>query len=163
VAEEDADGVLLLLPDVDGPGRRARLDSLLAGRPAVVGLPAPWAAVAGEVPLLRRAAVLAAGMEGTVSVADELARLVVHADPVALGALRQRRLGQFAELSERSRERLLDTLASWLRNQGDRQEVARELAIHPQTVRYRVGQLRELLGDALDDPQSRFEFALALA
>jgi hypothetical protein len=163
VAEEDADGVLLLLPDVDGPGRRARLDSLLAGRPAVVGLSAPWAAVAGEVPLLRRAAVLAAGVEGTVSVADELARLVVHADPVALGALRQRRLAQFAELSERSRERLLDTLASWLRNQGDRQEVARELAIHPQTVRYRVGQLRELLGDALDDPQSRFEFALALA
>jgi hypothetical protein len=167
VAEEDANGVLLLLPDVDGPGRRVRLDSLLAGRPAIVGLPAPWTAVAGEVPLLRRAAALAAAgvlpQEGTVSVADELARLVVHADPVALGALRHQRLARFEELSDRSRERLLDTLASWLRYQGDRQEVARELGIHPQTVRYRVGQLRELLGDALDDPKSRFEFALALA
>jgi hypothetical protein len=167
VAEEQEDEALLLLPDVDGPGRVAALGQLLAGRAAVIGLPAPWASVAGEVPLLRRAAALVAtgvlppGLP--VSVATELPRLVIHADPVALGALRQRRLAPFADLTERSRERLLPTLASWLRHHGDRHAVARELAIHPQTVRYRVTLLRELLGEALDDPQSRFEFALALA
>jgi DNA-binding PucR family transcriptional regulator len=96
-------------------------------------------------------------------VADELARLVVHADPAALGALRERRLAPFAELTARSRERLLPTLASWLRHQGDRQQVADELGIHPQTVRYRVGLLRDVLGEALDDPQSRYELALVLA
>jgi hypothetical protein len=167
VAEEQEDEALLLLPDVDGPGRGVRLDRLLEGRTAVIGLAAPWGSVAGEVALLRRAAALVA--DGTlpqgvpVSVDTELSRLVVYADPVALGALRQRRLAPFADLTDRSRERLLPTLASWLRNHGDRQEVARELAIHPQTVRYRVALLRELLGESLDDPQSRFEFALVLA
>jgi DNA-binding PucR family transcriptional regulator len=29
-------------------------------------------------------------------------------------------------------------------------------------VRYRVAQLRELFGEALDDPDARFELALAL-
>jgi hypothetical protein len=164
---DEPEGALLLLPDVDGPGRRARLDRLLAERSAIVGLAAPWAAVSAEVPLARRAGTLvAAGVlpqERPVWVADELARLVVHADPVALGALRERRLAPFAALTERSRERLLPTLVSWLRHQGDRQQVADELGIHPQTVRYRVGLLRDVLGDALDDPQSRYELALVLA
>jgi hypothetical protein len=164
---DEQDAALLLLPDTDGPGRRSRLDRLLDGRDAVVGLSAPWAGVSLAVPLLRRAAALVtAGVltaAGPVSVEAELARLVVHADPAALAALRHRRLAPFAELTERSRERLLPTLASWLRHHGDRQEIARELAIHPQTVRYRVGLLRDLLGDALDDPQHRFELALVLA
>ena len=40
--------------------------------------------------------------------------------------------------------------------------VATALGIHPQTVRYRLGLLRELLGADLDDPQRRFELALVL-
>jgi hypothetical protein len=164
---DEPDGTLLLLPDVDGPGRAVRLARLLDGRTAVLGLPAPWAGVSLAVPLLRRAAALVAAGElpsgRTVSVEAELARLVLHADPVALAELRHRRLAPFADLTERGRERLLPTLASWLRHHGDRQEVARELAVHPQTVRYRVGLLRDLLGDALDDPQHRFELALVLA
>ena len=34
--------------------------------------------------------------------------------------------------------------------------------MHPQTVRYRVKQLRELFGDRLEDPEARFELGLAL-
>jgi len=40
--------------------------------------------------------------------------------------------------------------------------VAADLAIHPQTVRYRVGLLRELLGSDLDRPDRRFELSLVL-
>jgi hypothetical protein len=164
---DERDDALLLLPDVDGPGRRARLDRLLDGSPAVLGLPAPWASVATEVPLLRRAAALVATgvlpQDRPVAVVDELARLVVHADPAALAALRERLLIPFAELTDRSRDRLLTTLGSWLRHHGDRQRIARELAVHPQTVRYRVGLLRELLGEALSDPEYRFELSLVLA
>jgi DNA-binding PucR family transcriptional regulator len=40
--------------------------------------------------------------------------------------------------------------------------MARELHVHPQTVRYRLAQLRELFGERLDDPDARFELALAL-
>jgi hypothetical protein len=165
VLDED-DGALVLLPDVDGPGGRSRLERLLAGRAAVIGLPSPWASVSAEVPLLRRAAGLVATgtlpQDRPVWVGDELATLVVNADATALAALRQRRLAPFADLTERGRERLLPTLASWLRHHGDRQSMARDLGVHPQTVRYRVGLLRDLLGEALDDPQHRFELSLAL-
>ena len=40
--------------------------------------------------------------------------------------------------------------------------MAGELHVHPQTVRYRVAQLRELFGDRLEDADARFELALAL-
>jgi DNA-binding PucR family transcriptional regulator len=40
--------------------------------------------------------------------------------------------------------------------------MARELHIHPQTARYRMSRLRELLGSELDDPDARFELEAAL-
>ena len=40
--------------------------------------------------------------------------------------------------------------------------MARALHVHPQTARYRLARLRELLGDPLDDPDARFELELAL-
>ena len=39
---------------------------------------------------------------------------------------------------------------------------AERLHVHVQTVRYRLGQLRELYGDELDDPVMRLELELAL-
>ena len=54
------------------------------------------------------------------------------------------------------------TLASWLRHWGQRAPMARELSVHPQTVGYRVGRLRELFGDVLEDPDARFDLELAL-
>ena len=50
----------------------------------------------------------------------------------------------------------------WLAEQGRLGQVAQRLGIHPQTARYRLGRLRELFGDALDDPDSRFWLELAL-
>ena len=38
----------------------------------------------------------------------------------------------------------------------------RALDVHPQTVRYRLKQLRELFGERLEDPEARFELSLAL-
>ena len=34
--------------------------------------------------------------------------------------------------------------------------------MHPQTVRYRMGQLRDLYGDKLDDPDTVLALTLAL-
>ena len=39
---------------------------------------------------------------------------------------------------------------------------ASELRVHPQTVRYRLARLRELLGDTLEEPDARFELEAAL-
>ena len=64
--------------------------------------------------------------------------------------------------ARRRRERLAETLRSWLLHQGRRDEVAAELHVHAQTVRYRMGQLRELYGDRLDDPRTVLEVVVAL-
>jgi DNA-binding PucR family transcriptional regulator len=40
--------------------------------------------------------------------------------------------------------------------------MAGALDIHPQTARYRIARLRELLGNELDDPNARLELELAL-
>ncbi|MFC7657772.1 helix-turn-helix domain-containing protein [Pseudonocardia benzenivorans] len=46
---------------------------------------------------------------------------------------------------------------------GDRQAIAAELHVHPQTVRYRLAKLHELFGDDLDDPEVRARMVLALS
>jgi DNA-binding PucR family transcriptional regulator len=73
-----------------------------------------------------------------------------------------RRLAPLDELPEATRERLLATLAAWLDAQGQARPAAEHLHVHVQTVRYRLGQLRDLLDTALDDPRGRLELALAV-
>ncbi|MDX6703089.1 MAG: hypothetical protein QOF26_3315, partial [Baekduia sp.] len=51
---------------------------------------------------------------------------------------------------------------AWLDEPGQVSRVAERLGVHPQTVRYRMAQLRDLFGERLDDPEARFELALAL-
>ena len=55
-----------------------------------------------------------------------------------------------------------ETLRAYLDHRGNAAAMAEDLHLHPQTVRYRLRRLRELLGDELDDPQARFELDLAL-
>ena len=83
---------------------------------------------------------------------DHLADLVLDADRAAHDDLRARVLAPMAALRPATAERLEETLRSWLLHQGRRDDVAADLFVHAQTVRYRMGQIRELYGDALDDP-----------
>lgn len=164
VLERERDAVLLLRS-----GRtttRAALTRSLAGRGAVVGVTVDWARVPHAVRLAELAALpVANGAEdgGPVFVEDHLAALALRGEQAAFALLSERRLAPFAAVPEPVRERLLETLGSWLRHWGSRTAVADELRVHPQTVSYRVRQLRDLLGDALDDADARFELALVLA
>ena len=88
--------------------------------------------------------------------------LLLRSDPGLADELAADRLSPLADLSPGSRRRLRGTLAVWLAEQGRLGVVAERLGIHPQTARYRVGRLRELFGEALEDPEGRFELALAL-
>ena len=72
-------------------------------------------------------------------------------------------LAPLAELRPASRQKLTETLRSWLLHQGRRDDIAAALFVHPQTVRYRMGQLRELYGDRLDDPATVRDLTIALA
>lgn len=156
------DLAILLVPDASGP-RRARLLRALDGRDAVVGPARPWTAVAASVHRARRVRELVSG-RGTASVDTEahLARLLIHTDPDALADLRHRALEPLADVRPNVRERLEQTLRAWLLHQGRRDDVAAELVVHPQTVRYRMTQLRELYGERLQDPQQILDLVIAL-
>ena len=93
---------------------------------------------------------------------ENAGELLLRSDPGLALELAADRLAPLAELSPGSRRRLSQTLRVWLAEQGRLGQVAQRLEIHPQTARYRLGRLRELFGDALDDPDSRFWLALAL-
>ncbi len=156
---------LLLVPDVDGPGRR-HLARVLEGRQAVVGPPRPWLRARSSYDRAARTIALLGHADAhgaAVDSDDHLARLVVEADPDALADLRARALAPLDDLRPAARERLEETLRSWLLHQGRRDAVAEDLHVHAQTVRYRMGQLRELYGDRLDDPVTVLELVVTLA
>jgi hypothetical protein len=171
-AGEDAVGAgierlaVVLVPDAGAPGRAQRLRNALSGHPAALGPAVPLARAGASV---RRAtathALLDAGRLGDETFAraeEHLCKLVIAADP-ALGAeLAEQRLAPLTSLADGPRARLTETLRAWLDRPGQVQAVAAELGVHPQTVRYRVKQLRELFGDRLEDPEARFELGLAL-
>ena len=152
----DADThVLLLVPDAS---RRGLLRAL-RGHEAVAGPAVPWLEVQRSVDRAARAREL-----GIVYDTDaHLPRLVLHADEAALADLRVRALAPLSGLRPASAEKLADTLRAWLLLQGRRDDVAAALFVHPQTVRYRMGQLRELYGDRLEDPDAVLELLIALA
>jgi sugar diacid utilization regulator len=155
-----------IVPDPVRPGRRQRLAQALRGAGAVVGHPVPLEHLPASVRIAEVAAILqSSGVIGEDPVfADEhLDAIIVHRDPRLLEALRRQVLAPLAKQSPTVRGRLTDTLVSWLRHQGDRQAVAADLHIHPQTVRYRMTQLHDLFGEALDDPVARARLTLALA
>ena len=151
------DKVLLLVPNAHGRRRRALLRTL-EERGAVAGPPRPWLEVRASYE--RAARVLALGL-GTDS-EEHLTELVLTADPSAYADLQERALAPLEKVRASSAEKLVETLRSWLLHHGRRDAVAAELFVHPQTVRYRMGQLRELFGDRLEDPRSILELTLAV-
>jgi hypothetical protein len=100
---------------------------------------------------------------GGLIVADEhLPALLLAAAPGIAADLVRTRLGPLDGLAEGPRERLVATLRAYLDRPGQVQAIAGALEVHPQTVRYRLKQLRELFGDRIEDPDARFELSLAL-
>ena len=153
----------LLVPDVAGPGRRHLL-RVLQGRHAVVGPARPWTQARASYDRAARTLELADGARrrDTVDSDEHLADLVLGADPEALADLRARVLEPFGALAPAARARLEETLRSWLLHQGRRDDVAADLHVHAQTVRYRMSQIRDLYGDRLTDPQTVRDLVLAL-
>jgi DNA-binding PucR family transcriptional regulator len=92
-----------------------------------------------------------------------LTSLVLSADPEALADLRAQALAPLAGLRPGTAERLAETLRSWLLHQGRRDDVAADLHVHAQTVRYRMTQIRELYGDQLTHPDSVLKLTIGLS
>jgi hypothetical protein len=154
----------------------ARRDLLRqAGRDAVVGPAVAWqeaprsAERATRVLRLRHQQRIGGpepvtdGGWGLLDADDHLVALALTADDRAVADLRAQVLAPLEGLRPSAVAKLTETLRAWLLHQGRREDVARALFVHPQTVRYRLGQLRELLGDRLEDPEWVLRATLALA
>ena len=155
----------LIVPDPGLSGRREQLRRALRGANAVVGHTVPLENLPRSVTIAQIAVRLK--QQGILTddpvFADEhLDTIIVHRDERLMGFLREQLLAPLDDLPAGARERLIETLTAWLRHMGDRTAIAEELHIHPQTVRYRVAQLRERFGDQLDSPRSRARLFLAL-
>lgn len=157
VADVESDRLVLLVPDAGGSGRTALL-RLVRDRGAVVGPARPWLAVRTSYERARRVLALGLGPDTEQHLTD----LVLTADEEAYADLRECALAPLAELTEASRDKLMDTLRAWLLHLGRREDVAAALFVHPQTVRYRMTQLRELYGDRLEDPDTVRDLVVAL-
>ena len=161
----DGDAVVAVLPD---PGRgpaRAQLAKRLQDRDAVVSPARAVADLRSSLALARSAVALVelGVLDGDPVFVDEyLSTVLLHRDPELLALITAERLAPLAGVKDSTRDRLEQTLLSWLQHRGERQRVAAELHVHPQTVGYRLGQLRELFGEALEQPQVRFELELVL-
>lgn len=161
-AGETEEATVLLVPDVHR--RRDALVASLRGRVATVGPARPWtdAATSHRRAVRAREVIERRGTEA-IDADRHLVTLVVNADTTAAGDLRTEALAPLADLRPSTRDRLVETLRSWLLHQGRREAVAADLNIHAQTVRYRMTQLRELYGDALADPRVVEQIVVALA
>jgi hypothetical protein len=155
--------VVLLVPDAEARSRPA-LVRTLDGRDAVIGPARPWTEVHASYDRTLRALRLGLVPEGSAALdTDErLADLVLHADDAALHDLRARVLAPLADVGDSAREKLTETLRAWLLHHGRREQIAAALFVHPQTVRYRMQQLRELYGARLEDPRAVLELTVAL-
>jgi PucR C-terminal helix-turn-helix domain len=163
VAALDAEGCVVV-PDPAGPGRAAEIDRALERRPAAVG-PAVALAELGASWALARLALRAAdagALPAPVRADDVLVDLMLFDAGTLADRLAARRLAPLAELTPKARRRMEDTALAYVREGGNAAAMARALDLHPQTVRYRLGRLRDLLGDQLEDPDARLELELAL-
>ena len=164
--EDSEGGGLALLADPGAPGLRSRLERAAGASVAVLGPTVALSEAAASVARVRAADRLVArgalASDGLIVADEHLGVLVAHGDEDALAELTRSRLEPLGAETPASRRRLGDTLRAWIDHQGEVGRVAAVLNVHPQTVRYRLRRLRELFGPALEDPEARFELALAL-
>jgi hypothetical protein len=155
----------LAVPDPDGPGRGAMIATACGEHAAVLGparepdeMGTGFARARSALDAVREG-ILPAGL---VVLEEHLAEAALFDAREAMHELASSRLAPVDELPPGSRERMVQTLRAYLHQRGNAAAMARELHLHPQTVRYRLRQLRDLFGEDLDNPQARFELELSL-
>ena len=161
-------GTCALLPDPRGPGREGQIRAALGDRRGALGPALGWpeARVSAERALaalaLARDGVIAAPSGSLVVADDHPLDLLLYADARLSRDLAQAALAPLDSETAASRARLRETLAAWLAHRARTEQVAGVLDVHPQTVRYRLARLRDLFGEALEDPEGRLRLELAL-
>lgn len=164
----DLDGTepRLLIPGPFTPERRAMTEAALPGERIAVGVTVPLEEAADSFRWAVRALTLAEGGvigDGRVTLCERhLLTLWLMADPRLIEELAEQRLAGLAGMSPAKQKALTETLRVWLESWSTASEVGGRLHVHPQTVRYRLNQLKETMGDRFTDPEARFGLELVL-
>lgn len=156
----------MVVPDPEAAGRPELLRRAMAGWSGAIGPPVPLADAAKS---LRWAEAAVRLMERGLLPSGEVLHCTEHTEALVLlqpeeliEDLARRCLAPLKHCGPAHGRRLAETLLAWLETRGGAPEVAARLGVHPQTVRYRLRQIRELWGDEVDDPDRRFELELVL-
>ncbi|OLF18899.1 PucR family transcriptional regulator [Actinophytocola xanthii] len=159
------DALYAVVPDRDGAGGWPALRAALAEDRTPPLVAAGPAVALGELPASRALAeellsLLRAGLVAGPVIAHEQAWpvLVLHRAAVAVAGAGAAEFGPLPVLRAQDREAgtaYVDTLYEWLRHPGDPRAASRALRIHPNTLRYRMSKLAELVEVDLDDPDVR--------
>ncbi|WP_433888998.1 helix-turn-helix domain-containing protein [Streptomyces sp. CA-111067] len=156
----------LLVPGPLTEQRRASLSAALTGCRAAIGLTTSLSEAADSLRWARHTLALAdAGIIGDEPVAmseDHLLPLWLLGDPALVDQIAKKYLGPLVGLTATQRSRLIETLRIWLTTRGTAGQVAEQLGVHPQTVRYRIRLLDRAFGDQLAHPDDRFATEIAL-
>src|SRR4051812_36454758 len=151
---------------VPGAAHRSELERAAEGVTAALGPNVPRAEL-GEAwsiasAALRAAAAGAIEVDGLLDAERHLPELMLFESGGMAERLAQVRLAPLDDLTPAARARMEETTLAFVQHGGNAAAMARALHLHPQTIRYRLGRLRELFGDELTDPDARFELELAL-
>ncbi|RST12501.1 PucR family transcriptional regulator [Streptomyces sp. WAC05374] len=150
----------LLFPGEVDDARRRMLEAAFPAARAAVGLTVPTASAADSLRWARR--VLELIDTGVIEdapltfCADHLLTLWLLADPGLVDQLAERQLAPLAGLTPTRRNRLVETLRTWLETRGTAAQMGELLDVHPQTVRYRMRTLEARFGGRLTAPRTRF-------
>jgi hypothetical protein len=142
-----------------GPGSSSRAAALGPAGP-LRELATSWSLARATLRAIDAGAIDAAGRP--VRADDALGDLLLFENRALVERIAVRRLAPLRELTPKARDRMEETALAYLQERGNAAAMARALDVHPQTARYRLARLRELIGEELDDPDARFELELAL-
>jgi DNA-binding PucR family transcriptional regulator len=160
LADLDGPAPRLLIPGRFTETRRAMIEAAVPRERIVVGVTVPLEEVADSFRWAERTLGLIA--EGVVDDArltfceDQLLTLWLMSDPELIDELAQQRLARLAGMPAAKQKALTETLRVWLESWSTAADVGNRLHVHPQTVRYRLNQLKESLGEPFTDPDARF-------
>ncbi|WP_433153290.1 helix-turn-helix domain-containing protein [Actinomadura nitritigenes] len=160
LADPEGDAYRLLVPGPFDAARHAVFGTPVTGGPVVIGPTVPLGGLPDAMRWTREA--LALTLKGVIAEApvvhvdDHLLDLWLCADPHLTDLLAERLLGGLEHLPEDKRTVLATTLRVWLETWSTVTDVGARLHLHPQTVRYRLQQVRRLIDDPLEDPEARF-------
>ncbi|NRQ39541.1 helix-turn-helix domain-containing protein [Nonomuraea sp. NN258] len=166
LADWEAEEPVLLLPGPIDADAEKELTAMLGGAEAVISVTVPPAQAPTALRWARGLSALAG--EGAVPGGpllrcdDHLVSLLLLADLELTDQIGRKELAPLDAFSEGRRGRLIETLGVWLATRGTAADIGERLNVHPQTVRYRMRQLENAMGEALTEPDRRFAIELVL-